>query len=351
MSRVARSRRASSRAARKAWSRLSDDELLKLRFCDLGLTVRGSRIERSVRRLYAELQAHGIRCQPHVWLAEEWFTPDGVPGIAVPFYLAHPRLTRLERRLMAQAEGGNSQSFMRILRHEAGHAIDNAYRLRRRKCWREVFGPASQRYPLRYTARPASRRYVHHLGDWYAQAHPAEDFAETFAVWLTPRSAWRTRYADWPALRKLLLVDRLMAEVRGRAPSVRTRTRIEPIETNRRTLGEHYRRKLAHYAQYRRSTLDVLLQWLFSAERPRRDALRVATLLRANQRALIDRVSRELGLTRYSVREIARTMIDRSEALQLYIRGDRRDAVHVARWLLQRVASLYSQGETPHMPL
>ncbi len=340
-----------ARPARKAWSRLSDDELLKLRFCDLGLTVRGSPIERGVRRLYAELRARGIRCQPHVWLAEEWFTPDGVPGIAVPFYLAHPRLTRLERHFMTQAEGGDSRSFMRILRHEAGHAIDNAYRLRRRKCWREVFGSASQRYPQRYTARPASRRYVHHLGDWYAQAHPTEDFAETFAVWLTPRSAWRTHYAGWPALRKLLLVEQLMTEARGRVPPVRNRTRIEPIETNRRTLGEHYRRKLAHYGRYRRSTIDVLLQWLFSAERPRRDALRVATLLRANRRALIERVSRERGLTRYSVREIVRAMIDRSDALQLYIRGDRRDAVHVARWLLERLASLYSQGETPHMPL
>jgi len=142
-----------------------------------------------------------------------------------------------------------------------------------------------------------------------------------------------------------------MSEARGRVPPVRNRTRIEPIETNRRTLGEHYRRKLAHYGRYRRSTIDVLLQWLFSAERPRRDALRVATLLRANRRGLIERVSRERGLTRYSVREIVRAMIDRSDALQLYIRGDRRDAVHVARWMLERLASLYSQGETPHMPL
>lgn len=344
----ARTRR---RPARQAWSRLSDAELLQLRFCDLGLTVRGSPIERGVRRLYEELQARAIRCRPHVWLAEEWFTPDGVPGIAIPFYLAHPRLTQLERHLMTEAEGGNSQSFMRILRHEAGHAIDNAYRLRRRKRWREVFGPASRRYPLHYTARPASRRYVHHLGDWYAQAHPTEDFAETFAVWLTPHSAWRKRYAEWPALRKLVLVDALMTEVRGRAPAVRNRIRIEPIETNRRTLGEHYRRKLAHYGQYRRSTIDVLLQWLFSAQRPRRDALRVATLLRANRRVLSEKVSRELGLSRYSVHEIIRAMIERSEALELYIRGNRRDAVHVAHWLLGRLASLYSQGETPHMPL
>ena len=334
-----------------AWARLSDEQLLKLRFCDLGLSVRGSNIEGAMRRLYEELGSHGIRFRPHIWLSEEWFSPDGVPGIAVPFYLAHPRLARLERSLMGQVEGGNSRWLMRILRHEAGHAIDNAYRLRRRKRWREVFGPASLRYPDRYKARPGSRRYVHHLGDWYAQAHPTEDFAETFAVWLTPRSGWRKRYADWPAVRKLRTVDELMAEVRERPAPVRTRARIEPIEANTRTLAEHYRRKATRYRQYRRGMVDAMLQWVFSEERPRRGAVRASTLLRAHQRALSDAVSRELGLPRYSVREIMRAMIDRSEALQLHVRGDRRDAVQVSRWLLERLVSLYSQGETPHIPL
>lgn len=334
-----------------AWARLDDEQLLKLRFRDLGLSVRSTNIERGVRRLYEELRSHGIKFRPHVWLAEEWFSPDGVPGIAVPFYLAHPRLARLERGIMGEVEGGNSRGFMRILRHEAGHAIDNAYRLRRRKRWREVFGPASLRYPDRYRARPGSRRYVHHLGDWYAQSHPTEDFAETFAVWLTPRSGWRKRYADWPAVRKLHMVDELMAEVRDRAPPVRTRAHIESITTNTCTLAQHYRRKTARYHRYRRGVLDGLLQWLFSAERPRKDAVRAATVLRAHQRALSAAVSRELGLPRYSVQEIMRTMIDRSEALQLYIRGSRRDAVHVSRWLLERLVSLYSQGETPHIPL
>ena len=145
-----------------------------------------------------------------MWLSEEWFSPDGVPGIAVPFYLAHPRLERLERRMMRNVEGGSAESAMRILRHEAGHAIDTAYRLRRRKRWREVFGPASLPYPDTYKARPGSRRYVQHLGEWYAQSHPCEDFAETFAVWLKPNSSWRRTYAQWPAFHKLEFVDELL---------------------------------------------------------------------------------------------------------------------------------------------
>ena len=126
---------------------------------------------------------------------------------------------------------------MRILRHEAGHAIDTAYRLRRRERWREVFGAASLPYPDSYTARPGSRRYVQHLGDWYAQAHPCEDFAETFAVWLKPNSSWRREYAQWPAFKKIEFVDALLAEVRqGRAP-VRNREVVEPLRENTRTLA------------------------------------------------------------------------------------------------------------------
>lgn len=334
-----------------SWTDLSDQELLEVRFSDLGLTVRAPNIRSGVQRLYCELEARGIRFRPHVWLSEEWFSPDGVPGIAIPFYLAHPRLTRLERRIMREAEGGNSREFMRILRHEAGHALDNAYRLRRRKRWRQVFGPASLQYPARYKARPGSRRYVHHLGEWYAQAHPTEDFAETFAVWLAPRSGWRKSYAEWPAFRKLETVDELMAEVGGLAPAVRNRMCIEPLESNTSTLGQHYRRKLARYQMYRRGVADELLQWLFSAQRPRRGALRAATLLRAHQKALIAWVSHELGLASYSVQQIMRMLIERSDTLNLYVRGDRRDAVRNSRWLLERLADLYSQGKTPQLSL
>ena len=334
-----------------AWTRLSDEDLLSLRFCDLGLRLAGSRIERRIRRLYAELQGRGIRFHPHVWLSEEWFSPDGVPGLAIPFYLAHPRLERLERRIMREAEGGNARGFMRILRHEAGHALDNAYRLRRRKRWREVFGPASLQYPARYKARPGSRRYVHHLGEWYAQSHPTEDFAETFAVWLTPRSGWRKSYADWPAFQKLSAVDELMAAVRGRRPSVRNRIRIEPLETNTRTLAQHYRRKLARQQLDRRGLADEFLRRLFAPPPMRRGTIRAATLLRANRKSLTASVSRELGLEPYSVQQIVRMLIERSETLKLYVRGNRRDALRSARWLLERLASLYRQGETPHLPL
>jgi len=333
------------------WARLSDEELLKLRFCDLKLTIEGSPLRRQIARLYEELEQRGIQVRPHVWLSEEWFSPDGVPGIAVPFYLAHPRLERLERRIMRSAEGADSRWFMRILRHEAGHAIDNAYRLRRKKSWREVFGPASLQYPDHYKARPGSRRYVHHLGEWYAQAHPTEDFAETFAVWLKPKSNWRTSYAEWPAFNKLNMVEELMTSVRGQRPPVRNRLRIEPIEHNTRTLAQYYRRKLAHNRKIRLGLADELVRRLFTAEPARKKAVRAATFLRSQEKPLIKAVAHELAMEPYSVQQILRMLIERCESLKLFVRGNRREAVHHARWMLERLASIYSQGETPLLPL
>lgn len=340
-----------ARARVRGWARLPDEQLLAMRFCDLKLSIERSPLARHVRRLYADLARRGIDFRPHVWLSEEWFSPDGVPGIAVPFYLAHPRLEQLERRIMREAEGGNSRLLLRILRHEAGHALDNAFRLRRRSRWRQVFGRASLPYPARYRARAGSRRYVHHLGEWYAQAHPTEDFAETFAVWLTPKSGWRKSYADWPALHKLRAVDELIASVRGVRAPVRNRARIEPIEHNTRTLAQHYRRKLARNRQIRRGLADELLRRAFSPERPRRHALRAATLLRTELRGLSASVGRALRIERYSVEQVLRMLIERCKRRGLYVSGNRRDARRYSRWMLERLTGLYSQGETPHLPL
>src|SRR5262245_53376721 len=141
-------KRTSRRVARRqpAWTRLTDDELLTLRFSDLKLSLSNALLKACIARLNAELAHRGLKFRPHFWLAEEWFSPDGIPGIAIPFYMAHPRLMQLERKLMGEVEGGNENWLMRILRHEAGHAIDTAYRLRRRKDWRTIFGKASRRY-------------------------------------------------------------------------------------------------------------------------------------------------------------------------------------------------------------
>lgn len=233
---------ARARAAHR-WDLLEDAALLRVRFRDLGLTIATSPVHADTLRLSADLARRGIRFEPHFWFSTEWFSPDGVPGIALPFYLGHPHLLRLERRMMGEAEGSNRRWRMRLLRHELGHAVDTAYGLRRRRDWQRVFGRASARYSRDYSVRPSSKDYVLHLEHWYAQSHPTEDFAETFAVWLQPRARWRAEYAGWPALAKLEFVDTLMRELASRSPSKRDRSVVAPLTDNGRTLGEYYRRK------------------------------------------------------------------------------------------------------------
>src|SRR5262245_43287165 len=276
-------RRKTTRRARKrepAWARLSDEQLLQKRFCDLHLTLRDSVVERHLDKITRDLHRRGLRFRPHAWLSEEWFSPDGVPGIAVPFYMAHPRLMRLERRFMDEVEGGNANWLTRILRHEISHALDNAYRLRRRKGWRRTFGRASRPYPDIYRPRPASRAFVLHLGHWYAQSHPTEDFAETFAVWLQPRARWRREYQGWPALRKLEYVDKLMAHISGMQPIVRNQDLIEPLSDNQTTLGQHYRRKRARYEFDKPDAYDLRLKRVFGKQRKGGKRMPASTFLR-----------------------------------------------------------------------
>ena len=194
------------------WPNLGDEELLDARLAELPLSIEGTLASR-IAQLREELDTRGLRFPLHFYLSDEWFTPDGATSIAIPFYLAHARLEKLEETQMFEVEGGEHEWCMRILRHEAGHAIDNAFRLRRRRQRRETFGSPSIPYPEFYTPKPYSKSFVLHLDAWYAQSHPDEDFAETFAVWLTPSSEWRGRYAGWPALKKLEYMDALMQSV------------------------------------------------------------------------------------------------------------------------------------------
>ncbi len=318
------------------WRRLDDEQLLELRFADLHLDIRRGWVAKHVQQLYRELRARGIRFKPHVWYGIEWFSPDGIPGIAIPFYLADPRLRRLERRFMQQVEGGDSKWLMRVLRHEAAHALDTAYELRRRHDWRAVFGPASKRYPSVYTSRPSSRRYVLHLGHWYAQSHPTEDFAETFAVWMQPRARWRRDYSGWPALKKLEYVDALMAEIGDQTPKRRSRQPVEPVSKLRQTLGAHYRRKLARY-DLTDGRYDSRLTRVFATPQRRPGGKPAASFLRDVSPQLERLLVRRARLHPYVVEHALTTVTQRARQLDLRLARDRRRSKRDVARLLERV--------------
>src|SRR5262245_21741553 len=244
------------------WAGLADEEVLNLRLCDLPLTIDNELSERT-QILRSELERAGLWANIHFYLSDEWFTPDGATSIAIPFYLAHPRLAKLEESQMLEVEGGEYEWCMRILRHEAGHAVDNAFKLRLRRQRRKVFGSYKKPYPESYTPRPYSKSFVLHLDAWYAQSHPDEDFAETFAAWLTPENQWRQRYAGWPALKKLEYMDALMRSVRGKPARGHNPDEGELLRRLGRTLRQHYRMKRRHYGVDDPNFYDRELRRLF----------------------------------------------------------------------------------------
>ncbi len=330
------------------WTRLPQDRLLDIPIKDLGLTLETSPLRARLEELHAELERRSIRFRPYAWLSTEWFTPDDSTGFAVPFYLAHPRLVRLERTQMLEVEGATREGCMKIMRHEAAHALDNAYGLRRKRRWREVFGRAGEPYSSSYTPDPNSRAYVQHLDYWYAQSHPLEDFAETFAVWLRPGSRWRKRYEGWAALDKLMFTHELMGSVARETPRRTTRRREEPLARVRTTLREYYEQKKEIYASEGTPAFNGQLRHSFPrGEGAAADAPRLAPFLRKHRSRLVRQVAAATGQHRYLLDHVVREMAMRARAEDLHLpRGDA-DALLDSAILLTSLSSQFVYGGHP----
>lgn len=304
------------------WTRYSDDRLLDMRICDLGLDLESSALVEMRNQLYAELADKRLRLKPHCWLSDDWFSPDGIPGIAIPFYMAHPRLMRLERKQMLEVEGGTKNWCMRILRHEAGHVIDTAFRLHRRRRYREMFGNYSDPYPEYYRPKPRSKNFVLHLEPWYAQSHPAEDFAETFAVWLTPNSRWRKEYRGWNALKKVELVDELMHSIAGSAAKVKSKAKVDSVRKITKTLRQHYAEKHACYNIESPSRFDDDLKKLFPQIPKTLKSQTAASFLVKNRAEFSRVIAQWTGEYRYNINQVLREMIERCRIMNLRVSAE-----------------------------
>jgi Putative zinc-binding metallo-peptidase len=272
-------------------------EILSKPIRELGLTLEGSPIERFIHRLYRELERKGIRkFRPLCYLTDEWGCPSGEPVIGIPFYLANPKLARLEKEMNDLED---EREIMMYLRHEAGHTFNYAYRLYQTPEWRELFGPFRRPYRENYRPVPFSKRFVRHIDGWYAQKHPDEDFAETFAVWLTPGSRWRKRYRGWGALTKLRYVDRMarkFGDVEPLRPLGRTDITVEQMET---TVADFYQKALAQLP------LETDLVDIFDASKRRKKGIRpAADLLRENRQTIVDKVTYWTGVQRPLVKAL-----------------------------------------------
>jgi Putative zinc-binding metallo-peptidase len=304
------------------WEDLPDEELLKCRIANLKVRIEGSMVETRVQQLYAELAACGLQFRPPCYLSTEWLTPDRIPAVGVPFYLAHPRLIKLEKVMMVEAEGESENECLRLLRHETGHAINYAYRLYRRSRWRELFGNMSLPYdPHRYVMRPYSKQFVVHLKGNYAQAHPDEDFTETFAVWMTPGLDWRKRYTGWGALRKLEYVDHLMKSIASKPPLVTGGPRYFAAAKARSTLESYYKNKRRVFGEGYLGFYDPLLLKLF-ATHPGSNPIKADKFLVQHRKSLVNVISDSARLPKYSVQELVMRLSQRAREMKLFIKDD-----------------------------
>jgi len=295
----------------------ADHELLDKRISQLGLRLEGSPVERFVKQLHRELDRKGLRLfHPVCYLSDEWGCPDGQPVIGIPFYLADPKLARLEREMNDLED---EREIMMYLRHEAGHAFNYAYRLFITQEWRRLFGPFNRRYRDDYRPVPFSRKHVRHIAGWYAQKHPDEDFAETFAVWLTPRSKWRVRYKSWPAIRKLRYVDRVVRRVRTQEPVVAAGSLDVTVEDLKVTVGEYYRRLMRQNGAAVSVALEADLADLFIPQGRRRKGIRPAwELVEGHRKVLTDKITYWTGVRRPVVRALVERIVRASRDQQLF---------------------------------
>ena len=300
-----------------AWADLPDNELLKMRICDLHVRIDGSELKERVQQLYDELAARGLPLRPDCYLGDEWFSPEGSPVIAIPFYLAHPRLKQLELHQMLEVEGGTSEWCMQILRHECGHAYDHAYQFSSTNAWVEMFGNRDVEYePETYRPRPYSKSFVRHLPNWYAQSHPDEDFAETFAVWLAlPVEEWRSQYRGWKALKKLESVHAMMEYARSHPPVVVNGRRLWDASRSVRTLEKYYAAKRKLYAEDFPDIYDADLRAIFEKGEPGDES--AAQLMRRLRNVFIAAVARWTGQRKYIGSELVKRLVSRCHELAL----------------------------------
>ncbi len=304
------------------WASLSDEELLERRISTLGLRLEDTTQEPLVRQVYDELSAKGLTFHPPCHIGDEWFVPIGIPAIFIPFFLVHDRLRTLERTMMLEVEGETPEWFMKLMRHEAAHAYSYAFQLQRKKKWQQTFGQTSdEETPSFYRPRPFSRSYVVHLDDWYAQAHPDEDFAETFAIWLTPGFDWRNRYAGWKALQKIEYVDELMRSLAGHPPVHAPKYRATDYNCLNVKLKIYYARKRKTYEDLYPDFYDVDLRQLFAAPAgPGR--IKASSYLRQRRRRLMNSVCQWTNERKYRVNKLLTRLIERCDQLGLHVHND-----------------------------
>jgi hypothetical protein len=300
-----------------SWTQLSDKDLLKMRLCDLNLRLKGHPLQSLIAKLHQELRSKEILLTPHIYISDDWFCPDGTTSFTIPFFLLHPRLLKLERRFIGEVEGETEEHFMKLIRHEMGHVIDNAFKLRKVVRRRNLFGASHAEYPASYEYRPYSKNYVRHIEEGYAQSHPDEDWAETFAVWLTPKSNWRKSYKNWPALKKLDLLNTIMEEKVLKTPPIfKNKKEEDSLSSLTMTLGEYFMEKRERLQLDRSKLLAPALETFFTVKNQSNKFPLASQYLKKNKVYFSQEIGIKTEVFRYKVDRVLDSIIEGCESSQ-----------------------------------
>lgn len=295
---------------------------------DLGLTIKGTPLERIICDFERELDLAGIKkVRPRFYLSSEWGVPFPSLAIAIPFYLATPELTKIHAERHGHVEGASRQDILRYLRHEMGHVMNYCYRLHDDEEWVKLFGAMTQPYVEEYRPEPFSRRFVRHLPGWYAQKHPDEDWAETFAVWMTPKLEWKKEYAEWPsALAKLMFCDRVINAVKETEPLIAVEDFDEDVGQITYTLDQYYSPQGPEELKLPRG-MDGALRAIFEDETEKREPapkeVRARDFIEKYRRKIMEDVYLWTGHFPERTGALLRLLAERAEQLGQVCRMDR----------------------------
>ena len=254
----------------------SKEEILKTPINQLDLKIENSILEPVIKKLYEELGNLGIHFRPATYLSDSWGCPDNVPVIGIPFYLANQKLWDIEKEKTTPyreriESTHDPEEIAQILRHEAGHAFNYAYSLHKLPKFEEVFGVYNKPYNDNFAPIAGSDKFVRHLEGWYAQKHPDEDFAETFALLITPNFDSKKTYKGTPAYNKLLYVLELIKDYKDKpVPAFKSSLDI-PIESLGVTLEEWYKKRIEELKS--NPKILILFYQEYQQKRPMRDVV------------------------------------------------------------------------------
>ncbi len=321
--------------------KLDENQILGLKIRSLKPKLQPEQ-DLAIKKLHKQLKAKGIKWRPHIWFSREWFSPDGVGGFAIPFMLTHKKLIRLERKYLGFCEGASPEEFYKLCCHEAGHAIDNAYKLRLNKRRQSLFGLSSKNYPSFYQPNPTSKDYISFLGNHYAQAHPDEDWAETFAHYLAIGQL-PSKYKNSLVKQKYELVSHIISELKNKNFKSTPKLTPQNFSWDNLTIGEYLEQKRRSLKLHRPNFYEKELTTRFECHRP---GVEVASVMRGKRREMLRQLEQITGHDNWTLGKCFDDLVKECKNKKYMVKNERHIQKEIRNIIANSVHEYIQKGKT-----